>query len=49
MYYAKFTPAYLSEMFALKILDQQSWKFLELGNFSVNKSQYGEKVNVMQY
>ena len=39
MYYAKFTPAYLSEMFALKILDQQSWKFLELGNFSVNKSQ----------
>ena len=39
MYYAKFTPAYLSEMFALKILDQQSWKFLESGNFSVNKSQ----------
>ena len=34
MYYAKFTPAYLSEMFALKILDQQSWKFLESEFFS---------------
>ena len=37
--YARFAPVYLSEMFALKSQDQQSWEFLESGNFSVNKSQ----------
>ena len=37
--YARLTPVYLSELFALKSQDQQSWEFLELGNFSVNKSQ----------
>ena len=36
---ARFTPVYLSEMFALKSQDQQSWEFLESGNFSVNKPQ----------
>ena len=30
---ARFTPVYLSEKFALKTQDQQSWEFLESGNF----------------
>ena len=31
--YARFTPVYLSKKFALKTQDQQSWEFLESGNF----------------
>ena len=31
--YARFTPVYLSEKFALKTQDQKSWEFLESGNF----------------
>ena len=36
--YARYTPIYLSQMFALNHHDVETWCFLESGNFSVNKS-----------
>ena len=36
--YARFTPVYLAQMFVLKEKDEQTWNFLNNGNFSVNKS-----------
>ena len=43
--YAKFTPVYLSEMFALKSQDQQSWEFLESRNFSLRTDHALEEEN----
>ena len=36
--YARLSPVYLSEMYALKQNDARSWEFFKSGNFSVNKS-----------
>lgn len=36
--YARLSPVYLSEMYALQENDSMSWEFLKSGNFSVNKS-----------
>ena len=36
--YARFTPVYLAQMFALNEKDEEAWNFLNGGNFSVNKS-----------
>ena len=36
--YARMTPAYLSQMYALKDKDPQTCEFLSTGGFSVNKS-----------
>ena len=36
--YARMTPAYLSQMHALKEKDPQTWEFLSNGGFSVKKS-----------
>ena len=35
--YARFTPVYLAQMFALKEKDKEPWNFFNGGNFSVNK------------
>ena len=36
--YARLSPVYISEMYALKENDPETWQFLDEGNFSVNKS-----------
>ena len=36
--YARITPVYLAQMFALKEKEEEAWNILNDGNFSVNKS-----------
>ena len=36
--YAKLTPVYLSQMYALKDSDPETWSFFKDGNFCINKS-----------
>ena len=36
--YARMAPAYLSQMYELKVKDSETWEFFMNGYFSVNKT-----------